>query len=323
MGNQSRVCDVLVIGAGPAGLTAGIYSSWLGLDTVILETGVTGGKAWDAPRIENFPGFEDGIKGRELTEKMSKQALKFGVEIKTVEQVVGLDLKYETKRVITRKGSYLSRAVIIATGTQRKKLLVPGETEFLGRGVSYCTVCDGPLFKNSTVAVVGSSEEAAIDALFLADFASKVEIVTQENELKIEGALKEKLENKPNVETTRGQIVAILGSHAVEAIKIREAENNLERTKRVHGVFISLGGVPMTELVKKAGINADKNGCLIVDREQRTNIECVFAAGDCTCGGMQAVTAAGEGAMAAMKAAAHIRRKKIKSNEAGKPSKST
>ena len=309
---QSKVCDILVIGAGPAGLTAGIYSSWLGLDTVILEAGVPGGRAWEAPRIENFPGFEGGIRGRELAEKMNKQASKFGAKIKTMEEVVGLDLNGETKRVTTRKETYLAQAVIIATGTQRRKLLVPGETEFLGRGVSYCTVCDGPLFKNARVAIVGSSEEAVIDALFLADFAANVEIVTQKNELKMEGTLKERLQNKPNIEINKGQVVAILGDHVVKAIKIFEPNTQREIEKEVNGVFISLGGVPMTEIVKKAGINADKNGCLIVDRAQRTNIEGVFAAGDCTCGWMQAVTAAGEGAMAAMKAAAHVRKKKRK-----------
>src|SRR3989337_2590415 len=123
MSKQSEVCDIIVIGAGPAGLTAGIYSSWLGLDTVILEAGVPGGRAWEAPRIENFPGFEGGIRGRELAEKMNKQASKFGAKIKTMEEVVGLDLNGETKRVTTRKETYLAQAVIIATGTQRRKLL--------------------------------------------------------------------------------------------------------------------------------------------------------------------------------------------------------
>jgi thioredoxin reductase (NADPH) len=312
MSEKSKICDVLVIGAGPAGLATGIYSSWLGLATVILDASVPGSRALGAPRIENFPGFEDGIKGRELVERMKKQASKFGAEIKTNEEVVGLDLYGEIKKVATREGTYRARAVVIATGTQRRKLLVPGETGFIGRGVSYCTVCDGPLFRNAKVAVVGNSEEAVIDALFLADFASHVEIVTQKNELKLEGALNERLQEKTNVEIVDGKVVAILGDHTVKAIKIVESQTQRETEKEVKGIFISLGGVPMTEIVKNAGINADKNGCIIVDRAQRTNIEGVFAAGDCTCGGMQAVTAAGEGAMAAMKAAAYVRKENRK-----------
>jgi thioredoxin reductase (NADPH) len=200
--------------------------------------------------------------------------------------------------------------VIIATGTQKRKLRVPGETEFLGRGVSYCVVCDGPFFRNAGTAVIGNGQEAAIDALFLADIARKVTIVTHGKELKAEGALDRQLRDKANVEIINGQLAAILGEKIVKSIRIIEKDTQREIEKDVNGVFVSLGGVPMTEVVKKAGLNADKNGCLTVDRMLRTNGEGVYAAGDCTCGGMQVVTAAGEGAMAAMKASAYVRKKK-------------
>jgi thioredoxin reductase (NADPH) len=310
MSGQNRKYDAIIIGAGPAGLTAAIYTSWLGLDTVVIEAGVPGGKAFEASKIENFPGFEEGIKGRELTEKMRKQAVRFGAEIMQTEEVADLILNGEVKRVTTRKRAYLGRVVIIATGTQKRKLRVPGETEFLGRGVSYCAVCDGPFFRNAGTAVIGNSQEAATDALFLSDIAKSVTLVTQERELKIEGTLGEQLRGKSNVEVINGKVVAILGEKTVKSIRIIKEDSQREVEKGVNGVFISLGGVPMTEVVKRAGLNADKNGCLTVDRTMRTNVDGVYAAGDCTCGGMQVVTAAGEGAMAAMKASAYVRRKR-------------
>ena len=208
----------------------------------------------------------------------------------------------------TRKQTYQAPVLIIATGTQRRKLHVTGETEFLGRGVSYCAVCDGPLFKNRAVAVVGNGEEAAIDALALADLASKVTIVSQEPDLAIEGALIDRLREKPNVEIVLGKVTQIIGEQIVEAVRIQDYKTQLETEREVRGVFVALGGVPLTAIVQNAGINTDRNGCLTVDRQQKTNVEGVFAAGDCTCGGMQVVTAAGEGAMAAMKASAYVRR---------------
>lgn len=300
--------DVLIIGSGPAGLTAGIYASWLGLRTVVLESGLVGGRAWLAPRIENFPGFEFGIKGDELVEKMRLQAMRFHAQINDAEEVIGLDLNVDFKRVVTRKQTYEVDALIIATGTQRRKLLVPGETDFLGRGVSYCVTCDGPFFRKATVAIVGNGEEAAIDALFMADLANKVVLVTQQPELKIEGTLMDRLKQKENIEIRIGEVTRIVGTEIVNSIKILDYTTQGEVETEVKGIFVSLGGVPMTAIVKNAGIETDKTGCLTVDRQQRTNIEGVFAAGDCTCGGMQVVTAAGEGAMAAMRASAYVRK---------------
>ena len=185
MSQENQKINVLIIGGGPAGLTAAIYSSWLGLKTVILEAGIVGGRAWLAPQIENFPGFEFGVKGSELVEKMRLQALRFQAEIRDNEEVIGLDLKGELKRVVSRKQTYEAQTVIIATGTQRRKLLVAGETDFVGRGVSYCVTCDGPFFKNAEVAVVGNGEETAVDALFMSELASKVVIVSEQRELNI------------------------------------------------------------------------------------------------------------------------------------------
>ena len=308
MAEESRKTDVLIIGGGPAGLTAAIYSAWLGLRTDVLEAGIVGGRAWLAPKIENFPGFEFGVKGSDLVEKMRSQALRFHAQIWDTEEVIGLDLKSECKHVVARRQSYEASALIIATGTQRRKLLVAGETDFIGLGVSYCVTCDGPFFRNATVAIVGNGEEAATDALFMADLASRVLLVSQQQELDFEGTLLDRVRNKPNIEVIKGQVVRIVGENVVKAVNVLEFNSRCELQKDVKGVFVSLGGVPMTAIVKNAGIATDRTGCLIVDRQQKTNIEGVFAAGDCTCGGMQVVTAAGEGAMAAMRASAYVRR---------------
>ena len=156
--------------------------------------------------------------------------------------------------------------------------------------------------------VVGNGEEAAIDALFLSDIANKVMLVTNEPELEISGTLIDRLRNKPNVEVIKGKITKIVGEQIVKAAKILDFGTQLEVEKDAKGVFVSLGGVPLTAIVRSAGVATDRTGCLTVDRQQRTSIEGVFAAGDCTCGGMQAVTAAGEGAMAAMRASSYVRK---------------
>lgn len=303
---QTHHYDILIVGAGPAGLTAAIYAAWLGLKTLVLESAVAGGKAWTAPRIENFPGFDEGITGVDLAEKMRRQAERLGAEIVINEEVVGLELASQTKHVATRKQVYDASAVILATGTQKRKLHVPGEAEFLGRGVSYCAVCDGPFFRHSNVAVVGGSHEAVVEALSLTDMVEHV-LLIHEDELEVEGALLDRLRGKPKIETLQGKVTAIKGDKTVKALEIQTVSASIERD--VKGVFIALGSVPLTAIVRNAGVNMDRNGCLMVDRQQRTSLEGVFAAGDCTCGGMQIVTASGEGAMAAMRASGYLRRK--------------
>ncbi|XHH08885.1 MAG: NAD(P)/FAD-dependent oxidoreductase [Candidatus Bathyarchaeia archaeon] len=303
---QTKPYEILVIGAGPAGLTAAIYTAWLGLKTLVLESGIAGGKAWTAPMIENFPGFDEGIKGSDLAEKMQRQTERLGAEVVTSQEVVGLELSGDVKRVSTRKQTYDASVVVLAMGTQKRKLHVPGEEDFLGRGVSYCAVCDGPFFRGAKVAVVGNGNEAALEALSLAEITESV-LFVYEGDLEIEGKLLSRLKSKPKIETLQGKVTAITGEHTVKAVKIQTDAGISEQ--QVKGVFIALGSVPLTAIVRNAGVAMDSNGCIMVDRQQRTNIEGVFAAGDCTCGGMQVVTAAGEGAMAAMRASGYLRRK--------------
>lgn len=310
MKEQERTYDLIIIGGGPAGLTAGIHTSRLGLKTAVFEAGTLGGRAAEASMYENFPGFPEGIVGKELIERIEKQISKFGAEVKVFEEAIDLQVKGALKTVTTSKATYRSFALIIATGTQRRKLGVAGENEFLGRGVSYCRVCDGPFFKGLRVAVVGFTKEAIEDSLSMAEMSKEILLITHEEKIEAADALKEKLLKKTNIKIVNGKVAAILGEKVVKAIKIVESTSKQELLEKVDGVFISLGWVPTTEIVRKAGIEVDERGCIKVDRWQRTNIEGVFAAGDCTCGGMQVVTAAGEGAMAATTALKYIRRKK-------------
>ncbi|HXY53435.1 MAG TPA: FAD-dependent oxidoreductase [Nitrospirota bacterium] len=305
--------DAIIIGSGPAGLTAAIYLGRAGQKAVVLEKDFTGGYTAKIAHIENYPGYET-ISGMDLTMIMAKQAEKFGATIVFPVEVIDLELKGEVKRVRTREEIYEAPAVIIAIGVARKKLEVPGAKEFLGKGVSYCATCDGAFFKGRTVAVVGSDDEAAEEALHLADLADKVSLVPHK-ELDVVVAVMARMKSKTNLEIHPvSHIKEIIGDELVTGLKI--LRDNTEKVLPFEGVFIAMGSTPISSLILKAGGLADDRGCLIVDKHQRMNIDGVFAAGDCTCGGMQIVSAAGEGAVAGMRAASYVR--KIKAKTSGK-----
>lgn len=306
----SEVFDVIIVGGGPAGLTASIYSARLGLTAMLFEGKLLGGRAAEAPAVWNFPGFSEGISGVELVDRMVEQAERFGARMRLPEEVLDLDLDGAVKTVMTRSGEYRCFGIIIATGTQRKKLLVPGETEFLGRGVSYCAVCDGPLFRGRTTAVVGSGNEAFEDALYLSSLSQNVFLITHDRKIEAEKALVDECEEKMNIEIVKAKVKTVFGEKIVESIAVIDLGSKKLNEIPIDGVFISVGGIPMTNLVKKAGVKVDQRGCIKVDRRQSTNVEGVYAAGDCTCGGMQIITAAGEGAMAAVQAYRHVKRAK-------------
>ncbi len=305
--------DVIIIGSGPAGLTAAIYLGRAGQKSVVLEKDFTGGYTAKIAHIENYPGYET-ISGMDLTTIMATQAEKFGATIIFPVEVVDLELKGDVKRVRTREEVYEAPVVIIAIGVARKKLEVPGAKEFLGKGVSYCATCDGAFFKGRKVAVVGADDEAAEEALHLADLAERVTIVPHK-ELDIVDAVMKRLKSRPNVEILpASKIHSIIGDELVTGLKI--SENGAEKVLSVEGVFIAMGSTPISQLILKAGGMTDDRGCLIVDKHMRMNLDGLFAAGDCTCGGMQIVTAAGEGAVAGMRAASYVR--KIKAKAAAK-----
>lgn len=302
--------DVIVVGGGPAGLAAAIYTSRMGLKTLVLEEKMLGGRIIEVSRIENYPGFPKGITGMELAENMIKQARNFGAEIRSPEKVLDMKLKGIIKSVITRSREYRCFSIIIATGVQRRKLVVKGETEFIGRGVSYCAVCDGPFFRDRDVAVIGFNEEALEDALYLSNLAKKVILITHEEKGEVNEELLKKCRDKSSVEVMEAKVKSINGNFTVKSITVIDQRSKKEIEIPVDGVFIILGSVPATNIVTKAGVAVDERGCIEVDRKQRTNIEGVFAAGDCTCGGMQVATAVGEGAMAALQAYRYVKRVK-------------
>jgi len=315
---KGEIYDIIVVGGGPAGLTAAIYASRMGMKTLVLEANAPGGRAIEAPLIENFPGFPDGVSGFELVDRMLKQAETFGVKIKFPEKALDMELKNILKSVTTRNSKYYAYSIIIATGTQRKKLKVPGETEFLGRGVSYCAICDAPFFKSKKIVVVGLNNEALEDALYLSNFAKKITIINHGEKAEIEDDILQKCRRTKNIEFRDARVKSINGDAYVKSITLINQTGDEEKIP-VDGVFIILGNIPITNIVKKAGVTVDERGCIKVDRSQSTNIEGVFAAGDCTCGGMQVATAVGEGAMAALQAYRYVKRVKISGSRRSAP----
>ncbi len=310
---MAQFFDAIIIGSGPAGLTAALYLGRAGQKCVVLEKDFVGGSTARIAHIENYPGYET-VSGMDLTQTMAKQAEKFGATIVYPVEVVDMELQGAVKRVRTRDEVYEAHIVIISIGVARKKLEVPGAKEFLGKGVSYCATCDGNFFKGRKVAVVGSDDEAAEEALHLADLCEKVTMVPHK-ELDIVATVLNRLKSKPNVEILPvSKIHAVVGDELVTGLKI--SRDGAETVLPLEGVFIAMGSTPISQLILRAGGMADDRGCLIVDKHQRMNLDGVFAAGDCTCGGMQIVTAAGEGAVAGMRAASNIR--KVKAKAAGK-----
>ena len=300
------IYEVIIVGGGPAGLTAGLYSSRAGLTSILIEKGIFGGQITYAEHVENFTGFPQGISGQELGEKMHEQARKHGLKILTAE-VTGLEMQGEMKLVKTTEGDYTGRTVIMAGGAVRRKLGVEGETRLTGRGVSYCAVCDSAFFRDQRVAVVGGGDTAITEALHLAKFASNITIIHRRDQLRAGHVLQEKLRSEPKIDflwdTT---VTAIEGADMVERIKLLNVKTGQSAEMEVSGVFVSVGTNPDTEYVKTI-LPLDESGYIITNEKMETPVPGIFAAGDIRHNSArQAITAAGDGATAAIYAQKYL-----------------
>jgi thioredoxin reductase (NADPH) len=292
--------DLVIIGAGPAGLTAGIYSARAGLKTAILERALPGGLAATTDLIENFPGFASGVSGSELTDNMKKQAQHFGVEIIGTE-VVSLQKEDESIIIKTSARSFKAGAVIIATGTLPKKLSVPGEDKLMGRGISYCATCDGPLFKGKRIAVIGCGNSGLQEGKFLLNFAEHITFVEFLPHITAEYIWRERFKQESRADFfLNHELLNIKGKDRVEAIVIKDRASKNEQTIEVNGVFVYTGMLPKSDFVKGI-VDVDSKGFIITNKEQKTSLAGVFAAGD-ICAGVirQVVTACAQGAIAAI-----------------------
>ncbi len=294
--------QIIIIGGGPAGLTSGLYSSRAGIKTLLIEKGLIGGQIVNAERIENYPGFPDGISGSKLADFMHRQAVKHGLEI-LPDEVTTIENKAKFKRVETNQGSFNAKAIIIASGCQRRKLEVPGEDKFLGKGVSYCAICDGPLFKDKVLAVVGGGNAAITEALSLTKFASSIKVIHRRHQLRATKALREKASAEPKIEFLWDTIVTeIQGDNIMTHLKLQEITTGKLSTLRFDGVFVAIGLAPNTGYLK-GNIPLDKAGYIITNDLMETKVPGIFAAGDIRYNSpRQVITAAGDGAIAALSA---------------------
>jgi thioredoxin reductase (NADPH) len=300
--------ELIISGAGPAGLAAGIYGVRSGLKTLVLEEKIAGGTVVDAPVIENYLGFPS-ISGFDLAQKMVDHTKNLSVSIHEFEAITKLNLKGEEKIVTTDKESYSAKALIIASGSRYRELGVPGEREFRGRGVSYCGLCDGPLFKGKRILVVGGGNSALITTLYLAGLAAEVKIVHRRDAFRAEEALVRAIEKKENVKTLwNTEVKEIKGEKLVNKAVLLNKEGILEELM-VDGIFVQVGEDPNSQLAREAGVAVNEDGYIIVDMLQRTNIVGVYAAGDVTSHPVKQVgTAVGQGITAATQAYSYIRR---------------
>jgi thioredoxin reductase (NADPH) len=287
-----------IIGAGPAGLSAAIYGKRAGLDVLLLDMDFGGGTVSINPFIENYLGIP-GLTGAELATKFREHAEKY-VSITMGEHVSNLTVDQDFVTITTDKKTYNVGAVVIATGTEHRRLGIPGEKEFLGKGVSYCATCDGTFFKNKKIAVVGGGNSAAIEALYLKGLSDDVSLIHRRDQLRAEDIYADQLkENGVNL-ILESKVREFYGDEVLKGVKIKNKKNRTTFELPIDGVFISIGTIPRSDMAKEIGVKLDKKGFIKVDQSMQTNVTRVFAAGDVIGGVRQIVTAAAEGATAAL-----------------------
>ncbi|MBN2124995.1 MAG: thioredoxin-disulfide reductase [Deltaproteobacteria bacterium] len=291
--------DLIIIGGGPAGLTAGMYSARSRLDVLLLERLAPGGQVLTTDWVENYPGFPEGISGFDLMDRMRAQAERFALGIRG-EEVVSLELSGDRKVVITAKERLETRSLILACGANWKKLGIEGEDLLTGKGVSYCATCDGPFFRDQEVAVIGGGDTAIEEALFLTRFVSRVYLVHRRDELRATKLLQERAMAQDKITFLWNRVpLRILGDKGVEGIELKNVKTAEVSEKAVQGVFVFIGTTPNTELVQGL-VDLDSNGFIVTDNDMATSVPGVFAAGDIRSKLFrQIATAVGEGAAAA------------------------
>lgn len=300
MANDMKyVYDVIIIGGGPAGYTAALYCTRAGMDALVIEKITVGGQMCSTMQIDNYPGYEEGVDGITLGNKMQKGAEKFGAKT-LLEQVVSVDLNGNVKKVNTTDKTLYAKSVIVATGAEHKKLGIDNEEKLTGKGVGYCATCDGMFYKGKTVAVVGGGNSAVTDALYLSKICKKVILIHRRDTLRASKIYINMLSKAENIELCWNSVVdEILFENKLTGIMVRDVNTNFKSEILCDGLFISIGRKPETEMFTNQ-LTLDENGYIIADESTKTNIPGVFAAGDVRQKSVrQIVTATADGATSA------------------------
>ena len=294
--------DIIIIGAGPGGLTAGIYAGRQGTRNLIIDRDLAGGLGREVPEMENYPGF-DNISGLELIEKMKAQATK-NCDLREMEEVTEITKTDDEYRftVKTSKDTYRSKAIILATGSSHRHLEAKGEEEFKGKGVSYCATCDGFFFAGRDIIMVGGGNSALQEALYLKNLGANVTVVHRRDEFRAQKHLQNQIKEAEIPTILNATVEEIKGEMLVESVVLKDTKTNELKELPINGVFISVGYIPHTELAKQLEINLDESGHIIIDKKQKTNVDYIYAIGDVCVGLKQWVVACGEGAVAATSA---------------------
>jgi thioredoxin reductase (NADPH) len=298
--------DVIIVGGGPAGFTAALYSARANLKTAMIEKQVTGGQMAISIEMENYPGFEKPISGFELAQKMEKQVLRFGAEL-IYSDVIKMNLTGKVKEIITKTKTYKAKTVILCMGASPRHLNLESERKLAGSGVSYCATCDGALYNGKNTAVVGGGNTAVEDALYLSRFSPVVYLIHRRDELRADKILQKEILETENIEILWDSVIEdIIGKFGVDGVLLKNVKTNETKQIDCEGLFVAIGRIPKTDLVKEV-IETDESGYIISDEDMRTNIPGVFAAGDLRKKTLrQVITAAADGAVASYVAERYI-----------------
>ena len=300
--------DLIVIGSGPAGLTAALYAAREGIETLVIERSGVGGQVGITDRLDNFPGFPEGVTGDEFADRLRAQAERFGVEILAAQEVVEIIVKDQYRTVRTRDGKELCAwAVLLATGSTYRRLDIPGEDDFIGAGVHFCATCDGAFYRDKDILVLGGGNSAGEEGLFLTRFAKHVTIATRGPGLSASKVVTQKIEAHPEIEVLSNIVATeFRGNGRLETVVIEHSDTGATEELHPDGVFVFIGQSPNTEVAQNV-VNVDEDGFIVTDLALHTNIDGIFAAGDCRAGSTkQAASAAGEGAAVALSIRAYL-----------------